>query len=416
MRINKHLNVLAIFLSITVVLDSINGFITMYIPGALEQLVPIIRILALVYYVYVIFIIGSKRLVRIFFVILIVVTSICTRVMFFSSGNISFLNDLIYFSKILYFYILTELIIALIEEKLIDLTWLKKIFTINAYLIPLLIIIPTILGISRQTYSGSDFGSSGFFIANNATNIVLIVLSMFLLYQVTTSRKKIVNFIFFSLILAALVLQGSKTSLAIIVIETTYFMFSLILIPFIYRRFSLLQLVVNYFAVCFFVVIVIFVIVKYNYISALLTSEFSGIIQREQFLIRSSNGLLDAILSGRMTMLRNLAFFYTTQVSPLLKIIGTGVAILPEGMTAEMDLVDLFVRAGILGILLTYGTVLFNLFNKKFVSKNKFAYFLLCISILYSIFAGHVFGEIIASTFVSLTIGMLLVGEKERVE
>lgn len=411
----NELKVLKIFLSITVILDAINGYITMYRPGLLEQMVPLVRISALALFILLIGRIDRNQFIKSLLIIVLTLSITIIRLLVTSNLTIGYLViDLIYNCKILYFYLLSVLLFLLAKHRKINKKWLLDIIENNAYLMPLLIIIPTIFGLSRKTYAGSDIGSSGFFIANNSTNIVLIILSLFLVYMcLFATFRKTTNIIFLILTFATLWIQSSKTSLFFLFLEIIFILLYFVIIVFFKKRYTVKDLILMYLGFVIITAVIIVIILNYDILFKKLSTALSALITRQYTLSKLSSGPLDTLLSGRLSFFDILISYVQDDMPMIFKILGTGVASLPENVIVEMDIIDISLRAGILGFCLTYG-LFFNLFFKGLRTRqNKIWHSYLIVSSLvivgYSIFAGHVFGEIIASTFVSLCIcGMML--------
>ncbi|WP_159723676.1 O-antigen ligase family protein, partial [Enterococcus sp. CSURQ0835] len=206
--------ILGKILAITVLLDAINGFFTMYIGSFSEQIIPLFRMILIVYMLIIIANLKKYLFLKLTVIItfLLVMTS-CVTVLGNSYTSSDYLTNIIYTSKIIYFFVLTVLLWNFNTSQISNYTWYISIIRTNSYLLPMLIFVPTILGMSRRTYEGSNLGSSGFFIANNSTNIVLIILTSFLFFEIfincTCNRF---DKYFYFLSLYTLFLQGSKTS------------------------------------------------------------------------------------------------------------------------------------------------------------------------------------------------------------
>lgn len=404
------ISILKLILSYTVVLDALNGMLTMYVPGPLEQFVPVLRIIIIVYFLLLLGGNNMKRFIRIFSFFLFGLLVCVVRLIYYNALNLpNLFTDASYYLKLMYFMILINLLMSLIEKKAINSSWIFDVLRNNSIWMIFLIIIPTKLGLARSTYAGSGIGSSGFFIANNASNIVLIISSFFLLYKFE-EKMNLFNFSFYALSILALWMQGSKTSVLVVLFSVGYL---------ILKRFSIKGMSVRkaLYLVSFTIFVFIgalLIYLKAQSIYSLITESLSNLIERQHYLLNSSGSLFDAIFSGRLSMLNTVMSYWNDQNNVLLKIFGLGVSGLPSNIISEMDIVDVFIRTGIIGIFVTY-IYAFRLvfFKYKEKKENKFSYikfykFSIFIMILYSILAGHMFVEIISSTFFTLCMAMLL--------
>lgn len=404
------ISILKLILSYTVVLDALNGMITMYVPGPLEQLVPALRIIIIVYFLLLLGGNNMKHFIRIFSFFLFGLLVCVVRLIYYNALNLpNLFTDASYYLKLMYFMILINLLMSLIEKKAINSSWIFDVLRNNSIWMIFLIIIPTKLGLARSTYAGSGIGSSGFFIANNASNIVLIISSFFLLYKFE-EKMSLFNFSFYALSILALWIQGSKTSVLVVLFSVGYL---------ILKRFSIKGMSVRkaLYLVSFTIFVFIgalLIYLKAQSIYSLITENLANLIERQHYLLNSNGSLLDTIFSGRLSMLNTVMSYWNDQNNVLLKIFGLGLSGLPSNIISEMDIVDVFIRTGIIGIFVTY-IYAFRLvfFKYKEKKENKFSYikfykFSIFIMILYSILAGHMFVEIISSTFFTLCMAMLL--------
>lgn len=404
------ISILKLILSYTVVLDALNGMITMYVPGPLEQLVPALRIIIIVYFLLLLGGNNMKHFIRIFSFFLFGLLVCVVRLIYYNALNLpNLFTDASYYLKLMYFMILINLLMSLIEKKAINSSWIFDVLRNNSIWMIFLIIIPTKLGLARSTYAGSGIGSSGFFIANNASNIVLIISSFFLLYKFE-EKMSLFNFSFYALSILALWIQGSKTSVLVVLFSVGY----LILKRFSIKGMSVRKALYLVFFTIFVFIGALLIYLKAQSIYSLITENLANLIERQHYLLNSNGSLLDTIFSGRLSMLNTVMSYWNDQNNVLLKIFGLGLSGLPSNIISEMDIVDVFIRTGIIGIFVTY-IYAFRLvfFKYKEKKENKFSYikfykFSIFIMILYSILAGHMFVEIISSTFFTLCMAMLL--------
>lgn len=415
----KEIKYLKFILSITVLLDAINGFIAINITGWAEELIPFFRVLLIIFFMYLLYKIDNKKIA------LPIVTGIVWTIIIFIR---LFLNDSLNFSGLLvdgtyvtrffYFFMLFLLLINLSEYKFINKEWIIDVININARLMSILILIPAIMGIGRKTYEGSGFGNSGFFIANNSTNIVLITSSLFLLYRVLISNKRdSISILFLSSSIISLVIQGSKTSLLFVFLEL------LVLIVFLSKSNYKKILQSKRKTIVFLLGLIMLTVVFKNTFYEMFERFFDNIIklyERQKYLANLNDGFFNILLSGRLTFFENILKLLPKE-SFLFLIFGVGTSNLPKGSVVEMDIIDIYIREGALGIIVTYGITIKYWYliikNMRYYNKVQYVSINVVISILigYSILAGHVFVDIMPSSFVAffLTLGVQYLKKEE---
>lgn len=407
------------FLSLTVLLDALNGFFVMYIPGILENGVPILRLIFLIYLMYKISQINRKKFFRICLITIVILLGLLIQNFMYISSLTTILSDIIYITKLLYFYILIEYILIL-NSKSLNLEIYNNILLNNSYLMPLLIIIPTILGLSRQTYQSSDLGSIGFYISNNSTNVVMILLTAVLsfnIWNVKTKRKT--NILILLLMLYTLWLQASKTSYFLLVVLIVVNIFFYFKNNFLKSDFSYKILFINYFilisGVFFTIILIIYNKEIINNFSVLIYDFY----KRQQYQIVQQESIIAYVNSGRFDLLANLINYFKNYSGFVAWIVGIGMSNIMKniGRISEMDFFDIFFSTGVVGILITYGkfaSLYAKIIKNKSTQRNVFLLLILFFIFLFSFFAGHVFVDIISSTFVCLIIGLSGVGKEKN--
>ena len=410
-------NFFVVILSTTVVFDALNGIISMYISTKLELLIPLIRIIIMVFFLLYFMAISSMKF-RKTLIILLIFLFITNLSMFIQQSSISIVyTSNIFLSKIFYFYILLQLLDTLTLKKILSIEDIKKILITNSFLMPLLIIIPTKLGLARQTYANSDLGSSGFFLANNSTNFVLITTTGFLLFLLIDEKFKIFsfNFMFFILSLYSLWLQGSKTSYFFLILYILVFLVCFIK-KYLANLFGLLLLTI---LMAFLILLGTHIYYNFSNYEKLWTNAISSFSARQAYARSFHDNIFSYLNSGRTSFLENNTnlFFNHYNVLFLLTGIGSETIVQATYHLSEMDFFDILFSTGLLGIILTYGSSLKQL--KIFIlKKNKKSVYLalnLIFLLIFSFFAGHVFVDIISSTFVALLLVSIQIYTRNRI-
>lgn len=408
-KINK-IDILLTILSITVLLDAINGFLTMYSFGFMTFLVPGIRCVFIVFFLLLLIKNNDKYgliTLGVSIVLIVITNSVTISNELYNDNFFSILiENNIYISKLIYFFSLTVLLILLMKKRIISFDDTILVLKRNFYLMPLSIIIPTIFGLHRITYKNSGLGSSGFFISNNSTNFVMVLGTMTLLYiLISESRKTKLNHFFFLISLVSLIMQGSKTSYLFVTIF--FVVYSCFLLDSISFKTKIMQYN-NKTKLIIFLFLCIFLVFLFDKIKG----AFGIFISRQLYQIKQQNySLISYINSGR-TLLLNENIDYIKN-KPLFWLTGVGLFDLKNstGHLSEMDFFDIMFISGILGVFMTYGVIIFAIF--KLIKTNyrpsiiKFYLLItLSFSLIFSFFAGHVFVDILSSTFVSLFISL----------
>lgn len=398
-------------LATTVLLDALNGFISMYMSNRLEMIVPVIRVFFLVYFFIYLFKISVE--VGISSITICITLFILNNFSLFIQNSVAvsvYLNSNIFLSKIIYFFVLFVLLKTLVLENKIDKLYFFSILKSNAYLISLLITIPTVLGLARQTYVNSGYGSSGFFIANNSTNFVLIITTGFLLYSIL-NKKLLTKYtpVFFLLSLYSLWLQGSKTS---------YFFLLCFLLIFLFGVTNINTITYSkiIFSICLSILFLIgclYFFYNREKVVFFINTNLAAFKSRQLTAIQQHQNFYLYLNSGRTEFLKNIHHFFLTRYNYFFLLCGIGYTTLISGAghLSEMDLFDLIYSSGIFSVLMTYGVFFSSSF--KIIINNVitkcFKSYLLCNCLfifLFSFFAGHVFVDIISSTIVAIIISM----------
>lgn len=397
MRINNRILIFTI-VAVTPLLDALNGFFSMYLPGFLEQVVPNIRIIFILIFIYGILKLNTLSFIMTITLSLFVLTQAFV-VSFINGGSMSdILTNITLVIKLLYFFTLS---LYLYESKKISNYTLNDFIPyirFYAYSMPILIILPANLGLGRVTYSSSEFGNSGFFIANNASNIALIS-AMFITLIFLVNSIKIIDILFIFIQMYALLIQGAKTGIIIgifiiliLVIHTIH--------KYIMPPYKGIHVVI--FAVVF--IMLIEIMIFYSYWYPLVSSKFSTYIEplvnRQTFLSKQVGGGITSVLfSGRLDFVDSIFDYLLANNNLFSWIFGVGSAYIVKniGHIAEMDGLDIFFDFGVLGLIITYGITIYILGhlwnNKKIYIKGA-----LLFVIMYSLLAGHVMVDILSST------------------
>ncbi|AZZ60443.2 hypothetical protein DSM07_03480 [Oenococcus sp. UCMA 16435] len=407
--------VVFIFVGITPLLDSLNGFITMYLPGPLEQFVPAVRLFILILMLFCIFSLNFSAFCYDTITIFLVISIVFLQSFFIDPTNNQYVSqNMSQALKVCYFCILLDYFL-LISKKNDIFSDIMRIVRVISYSMPLLIIFPKELGLGRQTYESSNFGSSGFFIANNSSNFTLIISTFLLVFLIGNdiyTKSKIFDFIFLILSFYALYLQSTKSGLIMIgiILSISIFKFFNMLI----HKITIVKSLFLVFSILFFFFLVILILSKINYILYIISTSLSSLIERQRYLYQISGGnLFEVITSGRISNLNSIFNYFSQKPNYGVLILGAGQGYIANqiGHISEMDFFDLYFYFGILGVFITYVKSIMSIMKVRIFSLNYISIKLMILfSFIYSFFAGHVFVEIISSTMIILLIMILITG------
>lgn len=401
MRI-KLSSIILMIIATTPIFDAFNGFATMYSMGPLEQIVPNIRILFILLFIIGLSKVSKEATVFCISMLVLFIISIIISSLIVASPVSDVVINFTLATKLIYFF--TLLLYLFFGLKSIDKKQLLLGVRTYALSMPLLIIVPTVLGIGRVTYASSEFGNSGWFIANNASNFALIT-SMFIILIIFSLFHKAKDVLALMIQMIALLMQGTKTGivvgLIILIMFCLHFVKEYLQPPFrsqVIVLFSILIIILLEISIFSSLWISKIIDVAKNYIQPLL--------DRQQFLSKQlGSGTTTVLFSGRLDFAKGIFEYLGANINIFTWLFGVGSAYIINnvGHISEMDGIDIFVDFGITGILITYGVVIFILI-KLWRYKNLYAKIAAIFALSYSFLAGHVFVDIISSTGLILII------------
>lgn len=390
-----------LLVGLTPLVDAMNGYLTIYQGGSLTALFSIYRILLII----IITVCLSRQAPRIF-LIFIGVSLVLLLNLLIQAAILNSISDVIYDSftyliKFLSFLVSASYLGVLVKgrEQEVEQDILVSI-RIFAYSMPILIVVPWLLGTGRLTYAGSGYGQSGFFIANNTSNFALIisvlVLAEFILKQ--NYRFKFFDSLFFILGLFSLYLQGTKAGYAVIVM-----VFLLVIgteAKKIIRKLNLIGI----FAIALSIFICVVLILVWLGVLVPLREAFlenMNIFFQRQSYLRSLNGTVTgALTSGRLNFVQQAIGYLSNEQNIFLWLTGVGHGFLTMviGHATEMDPIDLYFCFGFLGPIICYAGVVFLTKTSLHKSTPLLSRVFIIVAIIFSIIVGHVFMEVLSST------------------
>ncbi|MCG6978035.1 O-antigen ligase family protein [Lactococcus lactis] len=380
-----------LLIGLTPLVDTINGYLVMYNNSYGSSLFQAIRVFTFISILILLAKLDKKSFFESFIITIFLISISLIQLVMFSS-QAYFGTSFSYAIKVSLFFSIFKLFENTLRNDYYAKDSLASI-RLFAYLMPILFIIPNILGISRSTYSSIDVGNAGLFIANNSAGIALISSTLILLLLVMDDLQRTsLDSIFLFLGFIALYQQSLRSSYVIILLCMFFI---------INKIFFTNKLTTWNFLIILIIGLLIFLsiifLINNTYI---IKNFFSGFTQRQQFLRNSeNNSFVEILTSGRTFYLKNI-LDYWPNLPFLAWFIGVGQGYLSNviGHISEMDIFDLYFYFGIIGLYVSYWTTF------SYIKKNQFlnwkpSYKLVFLIVLgYSILGGHVYWEVISST------------------
>ncbi|CAN7184347.1 hypothetical protein [Rossellomorea sp. LjRoot5] len=413
-------------LSVTILVDFVNGIIPMLPIGEVYRTIVLL--------VSVIFIFKTNASSFAFVSFVISYLLINSLVSFTNTlSTVGLLFDLKMALKAIYFIIIFMVLRSLFHVGKLKLETVRKIIIINLYYTPVLFLMSYVLGIGKTSYESAGVGFKGTFLSLNSINVSMIVMFIFAIDSLFRDKNKFRWLIVTIAILVPMILLGTKSSWIFIIFIPLFYM--LININLNFRiSLSLGKFILIYWTMLFGFLVSLFLL--FNGVSvSRAANQFEQFFTRQSFLFENRD-ILTYLLSGRNWMLEDGTQLFFNDLSIIKLLFGTGYFSLHNEMAylfwgmgendvrpIELDVFDIFYSYGTVGLCLTYGFFLYQLFRSFYSFTNKKAqpYFVALVSLLiFSVTGGHVFLEAISSTFLGISLaGWYITGkmiEEEKVQ
>ncbi|MCH1960638.1 O-antigen ligase family protein [Romboutsia hominis] len=376
------------------IIDSINGFVMSTTGISIGVIIRLFILILLFKYTY-----ERNNFQRIIyisiFIFYFVFVSIYTFFIHQQVGGMA--KELMSLSKLFFILLLIESYRNKIKDYKRGLKLIENIIDLNIILFPLCIIIPTILDVGLDVYSGG-IGSKGFFNSNNEVAMALGILFIFSIDNLYKNTN-LVNTIKILLIIISTILLSSKIGYAIPIVVTL-----------IYTAKSLFRIkekgkFLSYIAISF-IIVAILLIGKYRYI-------LMEMYKRQEYLKNISGSLVYVTLGGRNQLLAYMNEAFSNLKYNFIGIIF-GIGMLNEQILLgkylsmplkliEMDFFDLFYSYGIVGMLIVYGYFISIMYRYGTIKENGFKFTLALIAILtLGGIGGHVFWNAIGGSILAI--------------
>ena len=338
------------------------------VSGAMHDRIPLGQIYRLLIFVFMFVLLSNNSLkkfsqVFITFVIFLTIQSIVSIEYIGKS-----IQDVI---KLFTPIISIVLIETLLKKKKVSDKNIFDLLDVWCILYPILIIVPSILGLGVSSYEGT-IGFKGFFYAVNEISFVMCSLIMYSFWKLQKDAD-LKSFIVLAINCLCIITMGTKTAYATIVLFTLVFLISFIKNRSIKRRLKIML---------FIAAAIIVILFNYKRIIEMT----SAIFERWYYQRKMSYSLSDFLFSMRLRRIENAWDIFWTK---LYFAFGWGFGGELVGFpNIEMDFLDVLFRSGIFGFI-----YIFLFYMKKtlyFLRKNSWSLIITLWSLALSFGTGHV--------------------------
>lgn len=295
--------------------------------------------------------------------------------------GVSMFDAILNMVKLLCPYVTAGAFIGLIDRGEIDVAYFDKMIKSLMIIVSLSIIIPRILGIGYERYEGS--GYQGLYFENNSLVVVLVVIFIYSLENLYRKRN-LKNLFYVSLTTFSMVINGSKSSMALFAVITVLYILRYIFVlnP---AKFPLRITVI---------VILIFEIgaMLYPVVYPLVEKRIDAYMYYYIGGVQVNGGtVLDFLTNGRTAFAESYFSKYYSKNS--MSNVLFGIQRYGE-IRVEMDPIDIFLYFGLLVSLLLIAYIVKSVRNLKYASfMIKLMFWSI---IVYSVLAGHVWNSSLA--------------------
>lgn len=314
--------------------------------------------------------------------------------------GVSLFDAILNMVKLLCPYVTAGAFIGLIDKGKIDVAYFDKMIRALMIIVPLSIIIPRILGIGYERYEGS--GYQGLYFENNALVVVLVVTFIYSLENLYRKRN-LKNLFYVSLTTFSMVINGSKSSMALFAVITVLYILRYIFVlnP---TKFPLRLIAV-------IVAILGLGVMLYPVIYPLVEKRIDAYMYYYVGGVQVNGGtVLDFLTNGRTAFAESYFSKYYARNSMMNVLFG----IQRYGeIRVEMDPIDIFLYFGVLV------SVLLIVYIVKTVRNLKYASFMVKLMfwsiMIYSFLAGHVWNSSLAGLPLSMILAITMSIKKLKV-
>lgn len=431
--------IIIILLSITGIVDTINGFTINYYPDSIISVGQVFRAIFILILLWLIIkdlrrnstywtlmkrksYSVHKRLTDIWIndryllllVLIIIYFVVDTAVIFIFYKSLTVLiKDLITVSKLLLPMLIIVVVSRLYRHGEIGINAIDKVLHFNMIYIPTSLIVLRIFDMGFHSYI-TGYGFKGFYNSNNELSIVMSILFIFawedLFKHRNSGKLKDLLFDVFMLffVMIPFLLIGAKTSFIVVVTVSVIYLYR------IFKKNIINLKSITKFLIIFFILFLVS--------AGLVSKEILQLIKQQQYF-SFNKSFMSYIFSSRDLYLENLINKLKPDFNLWSTLFGFRGSIIADGssfITVELDTFDLLINYGIIGTLLVYYYYLSILFKEiNHLDKELFPYKLSCVIVLaFSTFAGHVMFGAFAGTFLAIVfipIAMKVVSSQAKI-
>ena len=407
--IEKNISkIILIFLFMQPIVDVITALSIHYFDVSIT-IGMIVRFLFLIFCLCYIFFISKnkyKKKLFIYFLILLIYCLCYIGNLYINEDMSTILVNVSSLFKVVYIPIVLIFFYIIYKDKVFKFD--SKYFGILYYIYLLFVFVPSILGVGLKTYEVTKEGSIGFFYSANEIGGIISILMPFFLVYVLSLKNTIIKWSSIILFFYILFFMGTKGPLISFGIICVYYFIKL------FREFILKKDYKNIGAITGLVLIII--------VSLCLilpkTTFYDNLKVHLEFLkIDSVDDLANIkkidhlVFSERFSFWEDTNKIYLKEDVPT-KLLGMGYVNKNKlEKTVEMDYVDIFYHQGLFGFIIILGpyfVLCFNIIKKYFKTKNKSKYNILFLSFILSLLLSMFTGHIIVSTNVYIFIALIM--------
>lgn len=361
MKVNLY-SMLIGLIGIMPVMDSISG--------ALHESYPIGQLYRIIFFSYVLFLMAKNT--RKNFLAFVGAFSLFVGIQIIVSTPggyiIKSIQDTIKLFTPIFMIVLFQ---ALLKKEKVNESEIFGLLDLWSLLYPLLILIPSVLGLSRAAY-GEAVGFKGFFYATNEISFIVSSLVIYRFY-VFSQKLSLKNLMLMILNTVCLLLMGTKTGYASAAVGVLLFGVTILRTKNLNKKLKAFGILM---------VVVIGVILMWNRITAMT----AGIFERWLYQRQLSYSATDFLFSMRLRRLQNA---FTTFFDGKYLLFGWGFGGELNGMeNIEMDFIDLLLETGIVGFV--YVLAFYGRKAKNIMKNNLWSAWIILWSFALSFGAGHV--------------------------
>ena len=278
-----------------------------------------------------------------------------------------------------------------------------------SYLILIINIFITYIGLGYPAYKNGGMGTKGFFYAGNEISALLIILCSIIAFRLWNRKQKSKYFIFLIINLLAALTISSKTAILGIILV-------FLIIPFQDKSLKLKKFIP--LLGCSIVMLPITLLLSWQFIKK------TAIIVRIEYFYRELD-FWTFLLSSRNVFLENSYYIFKDNYNFIEKVIGVGPSkfeYLNNFKVVEMDIMDIFFTYGYLGLAIFLFMQIFVIIQANAFSKSgKHPYsrlitMMAIILLIISTLAGHVFGSGMSAVFIGLLFALMYLKETKNID